>query len=178
MSGGHHPCWPSAACRFGENLDPDVLSSAQRAVEDADLFLTVGTSSVVYPAAGFVSQVLPSPVRGSSTELAHEGFVLTWPCCSVPSCKHQLWASRCIPAMHVMAGARLECPAGGSTRGALRRGQSGDLWSHRPVRLHLPRTSWGDTARFAGSVNFRRLFWLWLNVLALLAIVCILRQDG
>ena len=45
--------------RFGENLDPDVLSRAQQAVDDADLFITVGTSSVVYPAAGFVSQVTP-----------------------------------------------------------------------------------------------------------------------
>lgn len=44
-------------CRFGENLDPEVLTRAQEAVADADLFITVGTSSSVYPAAGFVSQV-------------------------------------------------------------------------------------------------------------------------
>ena len=44
--------------RFGESLDPEVLNKAQQAVEDADLFITVGTSSCVYPAAGFVAQVL------------------------------------------------------------------------------------------------------------------------
>lgn len=33
-----------------------MLDRAQQAVDDADLFITVGTSSIVYPAAGFVSQ--------------------------------------------------------------------------------------------------------------------------
>ena len=34
----------SSLHRFGETLDPGVLNKAQRAVEDADLFITVGTS--------------------------------------------------------------------------------------------------------------------------------------
>lgn len=40
---------------FGEALDPDVLDRAEAAA-DCDVFLTVGTSSVVYPAASFVEQ--------------------------------------------------------------------------------------------------------------------------
>ncbi|MGC8744477.1 MAG: SIR2 family NAD-dependent protein deacylase [Verrucomicrobiia bacterium] len=40
---------------FGEFLDPDILSEAEKATKNADLFLSIGTSSVVYPAAGFIS---------------------------------------------------------------------------------------------------------------------------
>jgi NAD-dependent deacetylase len=40
---------------FGEALDPDVLAQAS-ASADCDVFLTVGTSSVVYPAASFVEE--------------------------------------------------------------------------------------------------------------------------
>ena len=40
---------------FGEGLDPDVLDAAQ-AASDCDVFLTVGTSSVVYPAASFFEE--------------------------------------------------------------------------------------------------------------------------
>jgi NAD-dependent deacetylase len=40
---------------FGEALDPDVLDRAEAAA-DCDVFLTVGTSSVVYPAASFVDE--------------------------------------------------------------------------------------------------------------------------
>ena len=43
--------------RFGENLDERVLSCAQAALDSCDLFMSIGTSSVVYPAAGFVAQV-------------------------------------------------------------------------------------------------------------------------
>lgn len=39
---------------FGEGIDPDVLERSQRATR-CDLFLVVGTSSVVYPAAGLSS---------------------------------------------------------------------------------------------------------------------------
>ncbi|RME05282.1 MAG: NAD-dependent deacylase [Planctomycetota bacterium] len=39
---------------FGEMLDPEVLASAQKAALEAELFLVVGTSAVVYPAAGLV----------------------------------------------------------------------------------------------------------------------------
>jgi NAD-dependent deacetylase len=37
---------------FGEALPGDVWARAQEAAHDADLFLIVGTSAVVYPAAG------------------------------------------------------------------------------------------------------------------------------
>ena len=38
---------------FGEPLDPDSLDRAADAA-DCDVFMTVGTSAVVYPAAGFI----------------------------------------------------------------------------------------------------------------------------
>ena len=41
---------------FGENLDPDVLGRAYREAARCDLFLTVGTSSTVYPAAGLIEE--------------------------------------------------------------------------------------------------------------------------
>lgn len=37
---------------FGESLPPDVWLKAQRAAEEAELFLVIGTSAIVYPAAG------------------------------------------------------------------------------------------------------------------------------
>jgi NAD-dependent SIR2 family protein deacetylase len=43
--------------RFGEGLDADVLGEAAEALQTCDLFMTIGTSSVVYPAAGFAAQV-------------------------------------------------------------------------------------------------------------------------
>lgn len=39
---------------FGESLDPDVIDRASAAAANCDIFFTVGTSSVVYPAASFV----------------------------------------------------------------------------------------------------------------------------
>ena len=39
---------------FGERLDPSILESATKAAARCDVFLTVGTSAVVYPAAGLV----------------------------------------------------------------------------------------------------------------------------
>ena len=39
---------------FGEALDPAVLEAATSAAATCDVFLSVGTSSVVYPAAGLV----------------------------------------------------------------------------------------------------------------------------
>ena len=39
---------------FGETLDPAVVRQASKATE-CDVFMTVGTSAVVYPAAGFIS---------------------------------------------------------------------------------------------------------------------------
>lgn len=40
---------------FGEQLDPEVLEDAQRAVT-CDVFFTIGTSAEVHPAAGFISK--------------------------------------------------------------------------------------------------------------------------
>lgn len=39
---------------FGEALPPDVWSEAEQAVSSCDLLLVIGTSAVVYPAAGLV----------------------------------------------------------------------------------------------------------------------------
>ena len=44
----------SATISFGQNLDPDVLAGAERAARTCDAFLAVGSSLVVYPAAGLV----------------------------------------------------------------------------------------------------------------------------
>ncbi|MEQ8846071.1 MAG: NAD-dependent deacylase [Phycisphaerales bacterium] len=39
---------------FGEMLPPEALEAAERAVMSCDAFLTIGTSAVVYPAAGYI----------------------------------------------------------------------------------------------------------------------------
>ncbi len=39
---------------FGEMLDPGVVGKASRAAE-CDVFITIGTSAIVYPAAGFLA---------------------------------------------------------------------------------------------------------------------------
>ena len=39
---------------FGENLLPEIWSQSEHAAESVDVFLVVGTSAVVYPAAGLV----------------------------------------------------------------------------------------------------------------------------
>src|ERR1700685_3480024 len=39
---------------FGENLNPKVWAAAEQAACNGDVFLVVGTSAVVYPAAGLV----------------------------------------------------------------------------------------------------------------------------
>lgn len=48
---------------FGEGIDPEVLRLAAQGL-DCDLFFTIGTSSVVYPAAALVHQ---AKVRGAYT---------------------------------------------------------------------------------------------------------------
>jgi NAD-dependent deacetylase len=40
---------------FGEGIDPGVMAKSRQALE-CDLFLAVGTSAQVYPAAGLISQ--------------------------------------------------------------------------------------------------------------------------
>ena len=47
---------------FGENLL--FLDEAQNALENCDIFVSVGTSGTVYPAAGFVRETL---LRGAET---------------------------------------------------------------------------------------------------------------
>lgn len=39
---------------FGEALDPTVVEQAAEATARCDLFVTIGTSALVYPAAGFI----------------------------------------------------------------------------------------------------------------------------
>jgi NAD-dependent deacetylase len=41
---------------FGEALDADILADAQRCTATADVFLAIGTSSQVFPAAGLIPQ--------------------------------------------------------------------------------------------------------------------------
>ena len=48
---------------FEENLDPDVIDAAVAAASDCDVFLTVGTSLAVYPAAGLLPLALRSGAR-------------------------------------------------------------------------------------------------------------------
>lgn len=71
------------ACRFGESLDSEVLSSAYSALQSCDLFMTIGTSSVVHPAAGFAAQVR---YILHSSNLGPCAFLSPLPCgmCPVP----------------------------------------------------------------------------------------------
>jgi NAD-dependent deacetylase len=48
---------------FGEELPPDVWQAAENAARSADLFLVVGTSAVVYPAAGLAQIAKSSGAR-------------------------------------------------------------------------------------------------------------------
>ena len=41
---------------FGEMLPPEAVAAAERAVGSCDLFLSIGTSAVVYPAAGYIER--------------------------------------------------------------------------------------------------------------------------
>jgi NAD-dependent deacetylase len=41
---------------FGENIDPDILERSSAAAAKSDIFMSVGTSSLVYPAAGLLHQ--------------------------------------------------------------------------------------------------------------------------
>jgi NAD-dependent deacetylase len=48
---------------FEENLDPDVIDAAVAAASDCDVFLTVGTSLAVYPAAGLLPLAMRAGAR-------------------------------------------------------------------------------------------------------------------
>lgn len=58
---GCHGLLRPAVVWFGETLDSNILTSAEKVLDSCDLCLVVGTSSVVYPAAMFAPQVA---VRG------------------------------------------------------------------------------------------------------------------
>src|SRR6185503_17135324 len=57
---------------FGEMLPEEAIARASAAIMGADLLLVIGTSGVVYPAAGLVSlhQGLSSEVNPEASELA------------------------------------------------------------------------------------------------------------
>merc|ERR1712032_1165384 len=80
--------WPHVVW-FGENLDEQVLDAAHEELEECDLCLVVGTSSVVYPAAMFAPQVAARgvPVAEFNMEttpatqrLGGHGFFFQGPC--------------------------------------------------------------------------------------------------
>lgn len=89
-------------CRFGESLDSEVLSSAYSALKSCDLFMTIGTSSVVHPAAGFAAQVLsilPSSnlrlVPSCALSLCPAPFVLCPMACALCPAPFALWHVPC-----------------------------------------------------------------------------------
>jgi NAD-dependent deacetylase len=53
----------SATISFGESLDPAVLRAAQRATRESDLFLAIGTSLSVFPAAWLCDDALHAGAR-------------------------------------------------------------------------------------------------------------------
>jgi NAD-dependent deacetylase len=69
---------------FGEMLPQDVFSAAQAAVAWCDYFISVGTSSVVYPAAGLIEQALASGAQ--SLEVNPQ---------PTPFSEHVTWSIRC-----------------------------------------------------------------------------------
>jgi NAD-dependent deacetylase len=48
---------------FGEPLPPEIWKAAEAAARSADLFLVIGTSAVVYPAAGLAQLAKSSGAR-------------------------------------------------------------------------------------------------------------------
>lgn len=56
---------------FGERLDSDVLEKAEEELENCDLCLVIGTSSVVYPAAMFAPQVASRGVSVAEFNMEH-----------------------------------------------------------------------------------------------------------
>jgi len=74
---------------FGERLDEEVLDAAEDELEECDLCLVVGTSSVVYPAAMFAPQVAARGVpvaefnmekTPATRKLGGHGFFFLGPC--------------------------------------------------------------------------------------------------
>ena len=90
---------------FGEPLDPRLLEEAWKAATDCDVFFSIGTSSVVYPAAGLVelaienSRVFVVEVNVEETPMTSGvDFVLRGPAGKVlPALLHSLleyWQGR------------------------------------------------------------------------------------
>jgi len=74
---------------FGEQLDENVMDAAHEELENCDLCLVVGTSSVVYPAAMFAPQVARRGVpvaefnmetTPATNKLGGKGFFFEGPC--------------------------------------------------------------------------------------------------
>lgn len=64
---------------YGENLDEDVLRGAIRSIQRADMLIVVGTSLVVYPAAGLVGYFcgnVTAVINKSSTYFDSQADVL------------------------------------------------------------------------------------------------------
>jgi NAD-dependent deacetylase len=53
----------SATISFGQSLEPDVIEAAVAATRGADLFVAIGTSLSVYPAAGLCDYAVARGVR-------------------------------------------------------------------------------------------------------------------
>jgi NAD-dependent deacetylase len=56
---------------FGEMLDPEVLWKTKKALRDCDLFLSIGTSGAVYPAARFVQTAYLAEAHCVQINLEH-----------------------------------------------------------------------------------------------------------
>lgn len=72
---------------YGESLDQDVLRKVIRAIDDADMFIVVGTSLVVYPAAGlldyFEGDKLVLINKGSTTYDGRADLIINEDCSKV-----------------------------------------------------------------------------------------------
>jgi NAD-dependent protein deacetylase/lipoamidase len=60
---------------FGEMLPPDALMAADRAARACDVFLSIGTSSLVYPAAGLIE--LARAAGGTTIEINRDPTPIT-----------------------------------------------------------------------------------------------------
>ena len=60
---------------FGEMLPQDALQAAERAARNCDVFLSIGTSSLVYPAAGLVE--LTRSAGGTTIEINRDPTPIT-----------------------------------------------------------------------------------------------------
>lgn len=58
----HGPLRPDVVW-FGEMLPPDALAEAETACDQCEVFLSIGTSSLVYPAAGLAHRALSAGAR-------------------------------------------------------------------------------------------------------------------